>query len=220
MPVKVLKSLLIQCLLRFGTQNRPNIWISRKDEATNLKMNEQYYLSESESRKKTINFLSNLRAKNVFEFGCNSGPNARLLLNQEINGYTGLDINESALKFARKNINRANFEFINWNELSKKDDSFYDQFDTFFSIYSMAYVNSQTAKNILKKFKKCNYFIFCEPQNRLRFSLALNRTPEYSHDYHRLIELLGADAFNAFQMDLETPTYNAKRILVFIRQQI
>ena len=220
MLLTILKSALIEGLNRFGSTKRPNIWLSRRDEATNLLMNEKYFYSESESRKKVLNLLLQLNIKNVFEFGCNSGPNARLLVGQDLTSYVGLDTNESALKFAEEKINNNTFDFINWEVLNKKDTEFFHKFDTFFSIYSMSYIEFDTAAELLGKFKNCNYFIFCEPENKLRMSITLNRTPEYSHDYHKLIRLIRVGDFTVFQMDLDLPTYNTRRILFFVRQQL
>lgn len=220
MLLTILKSALIEGLNKFGSANRPNIWLSRQDDATNLLMNERYFYDESESRKKVLNLLFQLNIRNVFEFGCNSGPNAQFLVDRGLTSYVGLDINESALKFAKERTNNNTFNFINWEVLNKKNTEFFHKFDTFFSIYSMSYIKFDTATELLSKFKNCNYFIFCEPENKLRMSITLNRTPEYSHDYHKLIRLIRVGDFSVFQMDLDLPTYNARRILFFVRQQV
>ena len=59
-----------------------------------------------------------------------------------------------------------------------------------------------------------------EPDNKLGISITLIGNPEYSHDNHKLIRLIDVGDLIVFQMDLDLPSYNTRKILFLVRQHI
>lgn len=210
------KSFYIKHFKNKFSNNKENVWISRGDKEKSLEINNAYFNKINESRSKFQLLLQSFPIRNVFEFGCNSGHNANYLLKYQIDNYVGLDINNDALNYARKAIKNKNFRFINWDVLNKKNENFFIKFDTFISLYSLAYLNKRDIIALLRRFYKSKYFIIGEPENNLKSSFFLHSTPEFSHDYEDIFQTLDKN-FVSLRLKLDRPDYNLKNILVFIK---
>ena len=92
------------------------------------------------------------------------------------------------------------------------------QFDTFISIYSLCYLDKSEVKETLKKFSNTKYLIIAEPENREKKSIAVNRIPEFSYDYHDIINDIYPDKFICLRTELERANNNLKSVLLFMRK--
>ena len=214
-----LKSWIIQNILNLSSEQSHDFWKNRHLSFDQNKWAQSYFDSEYEYRRAIVKMLEVLHVKNVFEFGCNSGPNAKLIQELPIK-YVGVDVNENAVEMAKKNITKSGFEFYNTIQDSDIIDKLnYQTFDCFLSVYSMCYLELVQVEKFFKKMNNVNYIILAEPSNDKDKIIALNRIPEFSYDYEKIINILYPDLFYVMKIKLEKCNNNLKSIFIFVRKK-
>ena len=111
---------MIKNILKLNSKRSGSFWSGRHLEYDKDVWAKMYYESDTEYRKIIYHFFEHLNSKNIFEFGCNSGPNAKIAKKLSIQFYTGIDINLPAIKFAREVFKNDNYLFITQLMIEKK----------------------------------------------------------------------------------------------------
>lgn len=119
------------------------------------KIAEKYHKGRNRfSRKKELERFAKLLSKkvnaNVLDAGCGSGiPVAKFLIKKGF-GVTGVDISESMIKLARKNVPKAKFIKKNLTKLDFAKNSF----DGITAFYSIIHIPKEKHQSIFKTFYK------------------------------------------------------------------
>lgn len=213
----LIKSLIIRYISKLTSKDSQMFWANRDKTFAGGEWEESYFNDRSEARRALHSILNNLKLKNIFEFGCNSGPNAFYLSKQSLESYVGIDVNIRALELAKLKLLDKRFDFFDATKIETNKDFKYENFETFISLYSLSYLNEEECTSLLGKFIKCNVFLIAEPQNSRGYSLILNRIPEFSHNYVKILDTAFTDSFLHLKMNLDNHQQNLKSISLFIR---
>ena len=103
--------------------------------------------------------LGETKDKKVLEVGCGEGIGT-LILSQFAKTVTGIDFDESAIKWASENIQKQNLSFFSKNIFNDTDDN--EQFDAIISLDVIEHIEQSTEDEFIKSFaRKLNDNGFC-----------------------------------------------------------
>jgi SAM-dependent methyltransferase len=136
--------------------------------------------------------------KSVLDVGCNAGPNLRRMFEEfPACVLSGFDVNAEAIEYARSRFTQMGSKAELWigtfdDELSRLPA---DTFDLVISSFALAYVPPRDMPRILADCVRIAQrgLVLAEPQpfDAKRPEGVLSGTPDWCHDYRRLLEEIG-----------------------------
>lgn len=183
------KHFLIKHTSKPSSQNASKFWEKRDKDFDDDYWVNLYNSDKSEHRKKIYDVISSSKYDSIFEFGCNSGPNFENISKlKHLKKYDGIDINNTAIEFAKKKYMMKNVNFHCLNYTGSNSLPFITDHKIFLTVYSMAYLDFNSCISLLNNFNDAKLFILAEPSQKIVNSLFLNRIPEFSHNYENIFK--------------------------------
>jgi len=122
------------------------------------------------------------RDLSIIELGCNRGNFIQVLLNMGFSNITGVDINEEAIRLARKRF--AKLDFI---RTSIENFDYYDKYDMVVTCGVLIHINPDNIPDVINRIKDMSkkYIFGCEYYSK-DFTVVEHSSKCYTGDYGNL----------------------------------